>query len=160
MDDDAFLDRLARVLEEQKTEADFLKLCALYRKGSPDQRTLVRDAWSPRARWKVPKVVDFPLRNPLSHAERVAAALLHASIEDARMDVRDTLVGLGAVWHVAAKLGLDPAARFEECAACSTPTFAELLRGFARRSPEDRSLEAFGWADCSTPERVLIRPSG
>ena len=160
MDDDAFLDRLAGVLKEQKTEGDFLKLCALYRKGSAEQRDLVRAAWNPRVRWKIPKVVDFPMRNPLGHAERVAASLLHASIEDARMDVRDTLVGFGAAWHVAGRLGLDPAALFEEAAALSTPSFAEVLRGFVRRTPADRGLEAFGWTDCSTPERILLRPSG
>ena len=160
MTDDEFLDRLGRVLQEQKTERDFLRLAALYRKGTPEQRDLVRAAWTPRARWKVPTVVDFPAKNPLSHPERIAAALLYASIEDARMDVRDTLVGFAAAWYVAAKLDLDPAVLFEEAAAVSTPAFAEVLRGFVRRRPEDRALEAFAWADCSSPERVLIRPSG
>ena len=158
MDDDAFLDRLSRVLAEQKTEADFLRLCSLYRKGGPGQRDLVRSAWNPRVRWRLPSLVDFPRRNPLGHAERVAAHLLHASIEDGRMDLRDTLVGLGAAWHVAGMLDLDPAALFEEAAAVSSPAFAEVLRGFGRRRPQDRSLAAFGWADRSAGERVRLEP--
>jgi hypothetical protein len=160
MTDDEYLERLGAVLGEQKTERDFLKLCGLYRKGTPAQREFVRSAWTPRVKWKVPKVTDFPLRNPLAHAERIAGALIRDSIENARMDWRDTLVGFAAAWHVAGLLGLDPARLFEDVASFSTPEFAELLRDFARRRPEDRSLEAFAWIDCSTPDRVLLRPGG
>jgi hypothetical protein len=160
MDDDAFLDRLSRVLVEQKTEADFLRLCSLYRRGSPEQRELVRSAWNPRVRWRVPSVVDFPRRNPLGHPERIAANLLHASLEDGRMDVRDNLVGFAAAWHVAGLLDLDPAALFEEAAAVSSPAFAEVFRGFVRRRPEDRALAAFAWSDRSGPDRIRIVAEG
>jgi len=156
MDDEEFRRRLGVALEDARRDGGFLRLAALYRKGTPAQRDLVRSAWTPRHGWKLPSLTDFPLRNPLPHARRLAAHLLFDSIENLRMDARDTLVGLCAVYHVALKMGLNPRALFEDAASVSTPEFAKLLADFLRRKPEDMTLAAFGWTDASTPDRVLL----
>jgi hypothetical protein len=159
MDDAEFGRRLEAALADARKEGGggFLKLASLYRTGSPGGREAVRAAWMPTHGWKLPALVDFPLRNPLPHGERLAAHLLFHSIENCRLDWRDTLIGICAVYHVALKVGLDPEALFRDAASVSAPEFAGLLAGFLRRDPRDRSLAAFGWKDESTPERVRLR---
>lgn len=156
MEDEEYGRRLALALEDARREGGFLRLAALYRKGTPAQRELVRSAWTPRHGWKLPSLTDFPLKNPLPHAQRLATHLLFASIENLRMDWRDTLIGICAVYHIALKVGLDPKALFDDAASISAPEFAKLLADFLRRKPEDMTLAAFGWTDKSTPDRVLL----
>jgi hypothetical protein len=159
MDDAEFARRLETALGDARKEGGggFLRLASLYRNGTPARREAVRAAWNPAHGWKLPSLVDFPLRNPLPHRERVAAHLLYGSIENLRMDYRDTLIGLCAAYHIALKVALDPSKLFREAAAVSLPEYAELLAGFLRRDPRDRTLAAFGWKDESSPERIRLR---
>ena len=155
MDDDEFLRRLQDILAVQKTEADYLKLCSLYRKAAPGQRDVLRDAWRPNPPWKVPSSSDFPLARPsMPHEVRIAAVLIFHSIENLRMDSRDTLVGLSAVHHAALKTGVDVKRAFADIGGISTPKFTDFLGAWFTRSTEDQSLGAFGWRDQSTREQI------
>ena len=157
MEDEEFGRRLGLALEDARKEGGLLRLASLYRKGTPAQREAVRSAWTPRHGWKLPSLTDFPLKNPLPHTQRLAAHLLFSSIENLRMDQRDTLIGVCAVYHVAFKVGLEPESLLRDAGSVSTPEFAELLSAFLRRRPEDRSLGAFVWTDASTAGSVLLR---
>jgi hypothetical protein len=156
MDDENFDHKLKDALASQRTEADFLRICGLYRAGTEEQRARIRGVWS--TRWKVPSTSGFSLKDrSIEPATRIAAALIFASIENLRMDARDTLVNLCAAWHAAGRAGLDARALFEEARALSAPEFAQLAKGFLDRKPENRSLSAFGWTDFSTEERILYK---
>lgn len=159
MEDTKFLDRAKDVLAHQHTETDFLRLVALYLNGTESQRDVVRSAWSPRHRWKVPRSSDFPLKGGLPPEQRLMGSLAYKSIEDNRMDWRDTLVGLAADEFAAGKAGLDFPAMVDLVVKASTPAFAEFLRSWLARKPEDRSLKAFGWADQSTTRHVKLVPT-
>ena len=158
MEDTKFLDRAKDVLANQKTETDFLRLVTLYLYGSDAQRDVVRSAWSPKHCWKVPRSSDFPLKGGLPPEQRLMGSLAFKSIEDNRMDSRDTLVGLAADEFAAGKAGLDFPAMIDLVAKASTPAFAEFLRSWLARKPEDRSLKAFGWLDQSTARHVKLLP--
>jgi hypothetical protein len=68
-------------------------------------------------------------------------------------------VGLAADEFAAGKAGLHFASLAEQVAKASTPAFAEFLRSWLARKPEDRGLAAFGWADRSTSRHVKLVPT-
>jgi hypothetical protein len=57
-----------------------------------------------------------------------------------------------AITHNLSLLGIDADAELEELAKISAPKFADLLRGFVRRSPVEKSLEAFKLKVEQTPD--------
>ena len=89
---------------------------------------------------------DFVLRGPLQRAMSVASQrfgktkdsrwldvlLALVSIEDQRMDFRDTLMLLGAVYVRAVEAGIDPLPHLERAATLSSPQTSHMLEGFTR----------------------------
>lgn len=66
-------------------------------------------------------------------AHPIELALAALSLEDKRVDERDTFLALGLVWHRMHRAGADPRAAFERAAVISSPGergFAEFLRRF------------------------------
>lgn len=157
--DDAFLERLTPILDDEDRERAFFDLCALYRQATGVQREAIRSRWDFGRAWRIP--ADSTLLCALPGArppvERLQAVLLYHSIEGGAIDWRDTLVALCVIYHSALRLGLDAGALFEEVAALSAPTTARLLREFLARPPELRSLAAFGWEEVTTPHGVAFR---
>ena len=72
-------------------------------------------------------------------------ALVHYDREAKRLgrDDRDVMLDLAPYHDCARRLGLDPAAFFEEVADAGPPRFRDLVRGFGRR--EDITPAAFGY---------------
>jgi hypothetical protein len=75
--------------------------------------------------------------------EPLVLGLAAISVEDVRFDFRESLTGLVLLYHGGCAIGLDPAPLFEEMAVMSGDGTAVLVKGFLKRSPEIRSLEAF-----------------
>ena len=88
--------------------------------------------------------------------QRLRTGLLASAFaEPEDFDGRETMVGIALHHHAASKLGLDPAAVFDDVAGFAPAHVAELFRSFGRR--EDVTLKAFGWSERSTPEGPEFR---
>jgi len=67
-------------------------------------------------------------------------------------DKRKVEVSLAVYHHCARQLGINTVDLFEEVASYATPSFADTLIRFGRRS--DVTLKKFGWRERQTPEGV------
>ncbi len=156
MDMTIFFDRLMLVLKTQDRKQAFFDLCDLYHQVDAEQRDFLRSQWPFEREWFIPRDRTLLLTDFFSSEQRLRAALIYESLEKGETDWRDNLVSLCAIYHSAVRLGLDPERLFEEVAELSGETMAGLLRAFYHRSPEDRSLEAFGYREEATPEGIYL----
>jgi hypothetical protein len=76
--------------------------------------------------------------------EMIRRGLLAACLTFAVGDRRDALLVLPLLWRSAERLLLDPASEF---AAVSDDLGCDELSQFARRDPEDRSIESMGYVE-------------
>lgn len=65
-----------------------------------------------------------------------------AMIEAERVDWRDILWALSLLNHAAERIGVDAGRLFHEAAQISEPKVAELIDGFTKRSPREKSLRS------------------
>ena len=100
---------------------------------------------SPLPRWSVP--VTEALRSG-SAASLRAALLEHVAAEQLPFDDRDVFIGLAPYHDCATRLGLDPAAVFDEVAAAGPPELRDVVRSFGRRT--DIRAEEWGFAVVET----------
>jgi len=87
-------------------------------------------------------------RSPAS-LKRALAAL---ALEEGRWDPREDMLVLSLIYNAAVKLGLDAASLFEEAAGLALPRMATYFRAFPARSDEEKSIEAMGYRESSTPD--------
>ncbi len=71
-------------------------------------------------------------------------ALLAHVIEDFRIDLRENLLHLPVISHVAEKMGLNVKRLFKWAALLASDSTAKTLRGFASQRPRERSLASVG----------------
>ena len=83
--------------------------------------------------------------------------MIYNAIEDFRVDYRDNLVALCVIYHSALAVGLNADALFEEIAELSSASGADMIRGFAHREPELKSLAAFGWEKLESPDGITFK---
>jgi hypothetical protein len=140
-------------------------LCSLYAQASPEQRQFVRKRITLNF---ASSLLHFAWRKAVQalrtrSAEAITNGLVALSIENERLDYRDSICCLGLLYHAAQRIGTNPDMYFDEAAVLSTETMAEEIRGFLRRSPEHKNLSAVGFKEGSsefgaTLERVPWTP--
>jgi hypothetical protein len=134
-------------------EAFEAALCDLYRESTPPQRDELRERYDagllegPKP-WRNP--ADFG-RSDLTREQRMRQSLMLMSIREGGPDYRDDLVEIAYCYHNLALLGVDADAVLKEIGEMSGPNVAGLLLGFVRRSPQDKSLEAWRLRVAQTP---------
>jgi hypothetical protein len=109
------------------------------------ERSEVEASWDGKLEWALPKFWRLACKDeaPGSPLERIRATLLFEALSNSQEDPRDLIVVL-AVIHNSCKLaGIDPAQVFEEVTSAVDGSAAGALRQFARRDPENQSMEAF-----------------
>jgi hypothetical protein len=106
----------------------------------------------------------------LGFAERMAAAgvreisparlldgLVALIIENYSTDWRDVIIRMAPLYHAAVRIGVDAEELFDEAASYSENEVAGNLSAFPRRSPENRSLQAFGYKAVVEPDGIRYR---
>ena len=81
------------------------------------------------------------------NAELVFLGLLALGLDGWRNDWRDNAVLLCLHYDATQKAGAQPDAVFARAAGLLSDKVATALRGFLRRSPEDKSLDAMGYEE-------------
>ena len=77
--------------------------------------------------------------------EHVFFGLLALGLDSWQFDWRENVIIVALLYDAAQRIGVPPERVFEKAAALLPEEPAEGLRSFLRRSPEDRSLKAFGY---------------
>ncbi len=92
--------------------------------------------------------------------EHVLLGLLALGLDGWRDDWRDNVLVVCLHYDAAKRIGLRPNDLFEQAAALLPEKPAIALRSFLRRSEEDKSLEAMGYAVALTPTDSVTRGRG
>lgn len=79
--------------------------------------------------------------------QRLLEGLAALVIEDYRVDWRDNLIRLAALYDAATKIGISPEELFTEAASYADNSVAQSIIEFLERKPEERSLEAFTYKE-------------
>jgi hypothetical protein len=84
--------------------------------------------------------------------EPLEKALLALVVEGFRWDAREDMLILSLINHSAVKVGADPRQLFEDAARHASSEVAQYFREFVGRRPEDKSIQAMGYSEETTPE--------
>lgn len=137
---------LQEVLRLPDRKEAFYRLVSIYMRGPEEVREEIRTGWDFGVEWEYPDPKRLACSFNETHTcrERAIALLAYEAIMDLRhSDPRDELMTLAVVYHGCLAVGIDPKNLFGEVASVSSPRTARFLRDFIKRSPEDKSLEAF-----------------
>lgn len=156
MNDQLFQTSLARIEKASDRKKAFFDLCALYEQANAEQRGRLRAAWPMKRRWSLPLARTLLITNTYSSEQRVRAKLILLALQESQSDVREDLIEMSAVYHCAARIGLDPQRLFEEIARLSGEEMARHLRDFCHRLPEERELKAFGYYEEQTSDGIYL----
>jgi hypothetical protein len=78
-------------------------------------------------------------------------------LDSGRVDMRDTLSVIPLLYHSAMRINVDPGEIFQEVAAYYRSAVSDALIDFLKRTPRDRSLEAWGFEEVTTQEGIYYR---
>jgi len=78
-------------------------------------------------------------------------------LEAGRGDIRDTMAVMPLLYHSATKINADPGKIFNDAAAYYRSVVSDALLDFLKRTPRDRSLEAWGVEEVIGPEGIYYR---
>jgi hypothetical protein len=125
----------------------------LYKAATPEHRDVLRQehrAGNLRGptTWRNP--ADYE-RSDLTREQHIRERLIAMSIDGAGHDYRDDLMAIAHCYHNLAVLGVDADTVLEELAMLSDEDFARLILNFVRRSPDGKSMKAFGLELVQTP---------
>jgi hypothetical protein len=148
MDSATFAARWATIVGDQPSAAWIDEVAALYLECDSNQRRLIRtnavgDQWRRQVCTSWARAHDEGIKRNVERWIRLA--LIWWSIGDAREDIREDLISLCQLYHEGWFAGVNVNHLIEEVARVSSDDYATLLRGFIARSPEMKSLKAFGW---------------
>jgi hypothetical protein len=140
-------------------DRDFLSVAEYFKGASPDDRRSIMLAISPESRTAI---LEFGTRMAIlaertANRQLVVASLMAHAIEGAQLDSRENLLRLALVTHIVNKLKFDEHQIFEEVASIAEPEVASLLRGFASRSPDMKTLWYSGLEEVQTAEGICYR---
>jgi hypothetical protein len=163
MQSEAFWARLHAVVDQPDRAQAFFDLCALYRRASSTQRTLIRSWWTVGRWWRVPNPGTILSQDPAGHSsfERLRAERMYQSIENARADWRDNVIELDAASFSAFQLGPDARRLFAKAASCSVHDpldhrMADMLWVEAHSPARAPSLNRSGWRAVETPDGTKL----
>lgn len=137
---------IQEVLRLPDRQEAFYQLVSIYMRGPDVVREEIRKKWDFGVEWVYPdpRRLACSLNETHSCRKRAMALLAYEAIMDLRQsDPRDELMMLAIVYHGCLAAGIDPKTLFDEVASVSSPRVARFLLDFVKRSPEDKSLEAF-----------------
>ena len=135
MNDEDLVERLAALETEPRrerwSERAAARICSLYEEATPSQRRFMRETVQ-LGRWRSPDLrtlADRAIKDGPTQ-QRIRVALLLASIEDGRHDLRDSLISLTLIYHSALAVGMDVEGLFREVAEISSDPMASVLQDF------------------------------
>jgi hypothetical protein len=132
------------------TDSQVARICADLQEASPLHRGVFLSALTDHQRSIIGRygmrAATLALRERSMPRLRCGLVALVLS-GSAASDARDFMVGAAVHYHVALRLGLDPAVLFDEATAWAGPA-GDLFQAFGRR--QDVTLEAFGWREVAT----------
>lgn len=117
----------------------------LYAAATSQQRAILREAHQ-AGELDGPKIWRHPTdynRSDLTREQQLRRTLIAMSIRDGGCDERDDLMSIAYCYHNLTLLSVDGDAVLEKIAEISAPKFAGTLRGFLRRTPQEKSLHAW-----------------
>lgn len=133
------------------TDKQILQLTRVFREGSEEQRTLIRD-----------QVTDEYTYGLLTFAKRMAVltvrkeevkwakeGLLAVAIENFNLDQREDMPMLCLLNHSITKIGADPVAVFEEVARYAEPDVSETMMRYVKKKEREKSIAAMGYEEVS-----------
>jgi hypothetical protein len=156
MNDQLFQTSLAMIEKASDRKKAFFDLGVLYGQANAEQRRRLRAAWPMKRQWSIPLSRTLLITDPYSSQQRVRARLMLFSLQGSQSDVREELIEMSALYHCAARIGLDPQQLFKEIARLSGEEMARHLRDFCHRWPEDRDIKAFGFHEEHTPDGIYL----
>lgn len=150
------------LLSTNRKEA-YYRLVAIYMQGPDEIREIIRKQWDFGMEWIYPnpRRLACSINEGHSCRERALALLVYEAIMDLRQsDLRDELMTLAIVYHGCIAAGIKPKDVFEEVASVSSSRTARFLLDFIKRSPHEKSLEAFMLvAEKNADDEIEIVPS-
>ena len=155
MTDNNPVSSVEEVLRLSDRQEAFYRLVSIYMRGPEEVREEIRTKWDFGVEWVYPdpRRLACSLNETHSCRERAVALLAYEAIMDLRhSDPRDELMTLAMVYHGCLAAGIDPKNLFSEVASVSSSQTARFLLDFVKRSPEDKSLEAFMLVMETNPE--------
>lgn len=139
----------------------FLRLDQCFRALSEDERDEVRavipDALRPLLLGFSDRFSVAALRNIDERLLRVAASA--HGLEDGRLDLRETLLRLAVLFDASARLGLSVQQTSEMLCAVVTPRMGVVVREFAQRPAQQRTLRGMGIEYLDSPNGPKYRYS-
>jgi hypothetical protein len=148
--------QLETILLEPEPKEAFYKLCDLYARVLPQQRSEIRKQWNFNRAWEIPDQTTLACNLPKDRSceERIRASLIYASLMN-HDDYRDVLIWLALIYHSALKSGINAVVLFKEIADISSPIAASLIHSFINRDPNEKSLSA--WCLAEEPSVRAVR---
>ena len=150
--------QLQKILAEPSPKEAFFELCDLYCVASEKLRNEIRADFDYGRSWEAPnhRTLAAHLPNEPDREKRIRASLIALSFMDFSDD-RDTIVWVCVLYHSIKSIGKDADAWFRYFADMSTPYAASHLFSFASRTPELKSLSAFGWEPEVTEQGLVFK---
>jgi hypothetical protein len=138
-------------------DASIESLALRYRSANADERSYIRARVDPDRGWTL---LTFAKRAAVRARRTNDAKIIHngltaLAIEDlAQGDVRDDLVTIGLLYHIASSLKAETTTLFKQVADISSPAIATLLTDFLQRDDLDRVDASMGWREVSGPQGI------
>jgi hypothetical protein len=132
-------------------------LVRYYESASPDHRMYLRSKINSDQGWYL---LTFAKRAAVrarrsKNPDLVSAGLTSLAIDNlAQGDVRDSLVAIGLLFHVAKALDLETTQLFNRAAAISGPPMAAVFSDFLKRNDLNRIHSNMGWREVTGPNGI------
>jgi hypothetical protein len=147
----AFSEKAARRIERidwRNRDETVPSLCKLYSTANASQRHYIRSLVTGDLTEQLLAFADAKATRLLQNgtADDLRIALIALAIENQR-DFRDTLGNLAKLHHAAQKSGIDFDAQIVAASEFCSESTSEVFRGFLKREPSLKSIEAFGFEE-------------
>jgi len=130
-------------------DREIRRLCKAYANSTSSQRAVLRSRVSidlasalDHFAWRM---AICALRN--NSDEAIQLGLTAISIEDMRLDMRETTRWVALLYHAAVRLQQDAERYFQVVASMSSARTSDLINSFLSASPELRDISAFGFGE-------------
>jgi hypothetical protein len=160
--DREIIEHLTTDLTPLPLDAALARLCRQFRAADASGKEEIRRKVAGRE-WRLRWSLDLYSRRAAVLGERerslepIRDGLAAHAIENASLDFRDDLIALALLYHCAGRAGGDADSLFRETAAMSDRAMADLLLGFINRSPAQKKIKQWGYAEIRTREGVGYR---
>lgn len=142
------------LLDRRDDPSAALELTKRFLSATDSERTEVVRAWNPLLVWATPNPwrLACASERPGDSRERILVNLLFQALHiPSAGDIRESIMGLAVAFNSCELAGLNPVEVFEEVAQAVRGSAGNELLAFAKRDPEDRSMDAFALTAVEDP---------